>query len=206
VKTKKVAGASRKEAIIAAGVELFAERGFHATSTSEVAALAGVSEGIIFYYFKNKEGILVELLNRVFGEYLEGLARESAGAVTGMEALERMIGVHFGMIRDKAKLIMLLVRDFPASLATGTSPHSQAMNAKVAQVSEAFAQALRRGQQDGSICACPVPETTHILRSLLNGATRMNLLGLARGQDFSGECLEFCRRALAPAARAGQAA
>jgi AcrR family transcriptional regulator len=197
VDAKKVVGTSRKEAIIQAAVDLFAERGFHATSTSEVAALAGVSEGIIFYYFKNKEGILVELLGRVFGEYLEGLHRVSAEAANGMEALERMIGLHFAMVRDRAKLIMLLVRDFPASLTTGTSPHSQAINEQMTKISEVFAQCLRRGQEDGSMRPCPVAETTHILRGLLNGATRMNLVGLARGQDLSAETLEFCRRALA---------
>lgn len=198
MKSKKVAGTSRKEAIIQAAVELFAERGFHAASTSEVAALAGVSEGIIFYYFKNKEGILVELLNRVFGEYLEGLRRVSGEAATGMEALERVIDLHFSLVRDKARLIMLLVRDFPASLTTGASPHSQAMNAQLIQISEVFAQCLLRGREDGSMRQCPVTETTHLLRSLLNGTTRANLLGLARDQDLSGECLEFCRRALAP--------
>lgn len=198
MKTRKPAGISRKEAIIEAAVELFAERGFHAASTAEVAALAGVSEGIIFYYFKNKEGILVELLDRVFGEYREGLARVSAEAATGMEAIEGMIGLHFGMVRDKDKLILLLVRDFPASLTTGASPRRQAMQDQLAAISDIFAQAIRRGQQDGSVCICPVTETTHVLRSLLNGVTRMNLLGLAQGQDLYGQCLEFCRRALAP--------
>jgi AcrR family transcriptional regulator len=198
VKTGKTAGISRKEAIIQAAVDLFAERGFHATSTSEVAAQAGVSEGIIFYYFKNKEGILVELLGRVFGEYLEELRRVSGEAASGMQALENMIGLHFSMVRDKAKLIMLLVRDFPASLTTGASPHSQAINEQMAQINGVFTQVLQRGGQDGSLRPCAVAETVHIVRSLLNGATRMNLLGLARGQDLSAEALEFCRRALAP--------
>jgi len=181
-------------------VELFAERGFHATSTSKVATQAGVSEGTIFYYFKNKEGILGELLERVVGEYLQELKRVGAEAATGLAALEAMIELHFAMARDKASLITLLVRDFPASLSTGISPRSQAMNAQVAAINEVFAQALRRGQRDGSVRPCPVPETTHVLRSLLNGVTRANLLGLARGQELYGQCLEFCRRVLAPAA------
>lgn len=198
--TRTPARSSRKEAIIDAGVELFAERGFHATSTAEVAALAGVSEGIIFYYFKNKEGILVELLERVFTEYHEGLTRVSGEAATGMAAVEAMVNLHFTMVREQAKLIMLLVRDFPASLTTGSSPRSQAVTAKLQGINGVFAQALERGAQDGSVRPCPLPETAHVVRSLINGATRMMLLGLAAGQDLSGQSLDFCRRALSPTA------
>ncbi len=41
-----------------AALELFAEEGFKSTSTSKVAKRAGVSEGLIFRHFENKEGLL----------------------------------------------------------------------------------------------------------------------------------------------------
>lgn len=41
-----------------AALELFAEEGFKSTSTSKVAKRAGVSEGLIFRHFTNKEGLL----------------------------------------------------------------------------------------------------------------------------------------------------
>ena len=48
----------KQESIINAALELFAREGFKATSTSKVAKLAGVSEGLIFRHFGNKEGLL----------------------------------------------------------------------------------------------------------------------------------------------------
>lgn len=48
----------KQENIINAALELFAEEGFKSTSTSKVAQKAGVSEGLIFRHFKNKEGLL----------------------------------------------------------------------------------------------------------------------------------------------------
>ena len=48
----------KQEKILLAALELFARDGFSTTSTSKVAALAGVSEGLIFRHFKNKEGLL----------------------------------------------------------------------------------------------------------------------------------------------------
>ncbi len=48
----------KKEKILNAALELFADEGFKATSTSKVANKAGVSEGLIFRHFTNKEGLL----------------------------------------------------------------------------------------------------------------------------------------------------
>ncbi len=44
--------------ILNCGLELFAKNGYNATSTSQVAKLAEVSEGLIFRHFKSKEGLL----------------------------------------------------------------------------------------------------------------------------------------------------
>lgn len=52
----------KQEQILQAALELFAKEGFKATSTSKVAKLAGVSEGLIFRHFRNKEGLLEAIL------------------------------------------------------------------------------------------------------------------------------------------------
>lgn len=48
--------------ILNASLDLFVERGFHGTSTSEIAKSAGVATGTLFHYFKTKE----ELINRLY--------------------------------------------------------------------------------------------------------------------------------------------
>jgi len=52
----------KQEKILKAALELFAREGFAATSTSKVAKHAGVSEGLIFRHFKNKNGLLEAIL------------------------------------------------------------------------------------------------------------------------------------------------
>ncbi len=52
----------KKENIIQAALDLFAQQGYHATSTSKVAQQAGVSEGLIFRHFGNKEGLLKAII------------------------------------------------------------------------------------------------------------------------------------------------
>jgi AcrR family transcriptional regulator len=48
----------KKEKILQSALDLFANEGVNATSTSKIAKLAGVSEGLIFRHFNNKKGLL----------------------------------------------------------------------------------------------------------------------------------------------------
>jgi AcrR family transcriptional regulator len=48
----------KQEGILKAALKLFAESGYNAVSTSKVARMAGVSEGLVFRHFKSKEGLL----------------------------------------------------------------------------------------------------------------------------------------------------
>lgn len=52
----------KQEKILQSALELFAKEGYTATSTSKVAKHAGVSEGLIFRHFCNKEGLLNAIL------------------------------------------------------------------------------------------------------------------------------------------------
>ncbi|MEQ8905726.1 helix-turn-helix domain-containing protein [Ekhidna sp.] len=52
----------KQEKILNAALTLFAEEGYRSTSTSKVAKSAGVSEGLIFRHFGNKEGLLEAII------------------------------------------------------------------------------------------------------------------------------------------------
>ncbi|MEO0895427.1 MAG: TetR/AcrR family transcriptional regulator [Bacteroidota bacterium] len=64
----------RKEAILEAGLKLFAEQGYAGTRTREIASRASVSEGLIFRHFDNKEG----LLKAIFEEGLNRIRKKTA--------------------------------------------------------------------------------------------------------------------------------
>ena len=53
---------TKKSAILEATLQLFSEMGYTGTSTRMIATKSGVSEGLIFRHFKNKEGLLNVLL------------------------------------------------------------------------------------------------------------------------------------------------
>jgi AcrR family transcriptional regulator len=55
----------KKERILDAALTLFAREGYAATPTSKIAKVAGVSEGLIFRHFENKQGLLDALMQKV---------------------------------------------------------------------------------------------------------------------------------------------
>lgn len=81
---------NKRERIIAAAARFFGEKGYHNTTTAEVAEAAGVAAGTIYIYFSSKEDLLVavfeEFLERHMTRLREGVQRE-----TGPEAKLRVL-------------------------------------------------------------------------------------------------------------------
>ncbi|MFF3501804.1 TetR/AcrR family transcriptional regulator [Streptomyces sp. NPDC003247] len=62
--------AQSRERILAAALEVFAEKGYHDATISEITTRAGVSRGLLTYYFPGKQNLVDELLDR----YLDGVS------------------------------------------------------------------------------------------------------------------------------------
>ena len=57
---------SSKEALLTAAIDLFANKGYEATSVSMVAKQAGLSKASVFHHFKNKEQLYVSSIEHTF--------------------------------------------------------------------------------------------------------------------------------------------
>ncbi len=60
--------------IVAVACEAFMSRGYAGVSTHDVSAAAGVTQGLITYHFKSKEGLWQAAMDRVFGEFRNNLS------------------------------------------------------------------------------------------------------------------------------------
>jgi AcrR family transcriptional regulator len=75
-RSKKLAEMMKAEsrgAILSAALELFAKRGYSATTTDEIAKKAKVSKGLIFAHFGTKQDILLAILDEQIGRLMPGL-------------------------------------------------------------------------------------------------------------------------------------
>lgn len=75
--------------MIAVAEEIFAERGYQATSMDEVAERVGVSKPMIYEYFGSKEGLLIACVRNARAELLAATVAAVEGATSGEETLRR---------------------------------------------------------------------------------------------------------------------
>lgn len=84
----------KKENILQAALQLFAKDGYNATSTSKVAKLAGVSEGLIFRHFENKEGLLKAIM-QIGEEQIKSLFTDIVMETDPKEVVRKAIRMPF---------------------------------------------------------------------------------------------------------------
>jgi TetR/AcrR family transcriptional regulator, repressor for uid operon len=77
----------RKEQILEAAIVCFAKRGFHQASMHDISAEAGISVGLIYRYFQNKEAVIAAMADRHKTE-IHDLIERARQAPTLFEALE----------------------------------------------------------------------------------------------------------------------
>ncbi len=79
--------------ILEAAVKVFARKGYFGARVSEIARKAGVADGTIYLYFRNKEDILVSLFDEVMAEHI-ARARQEVGRTKGAAARLRVVAEH----------------------------------------------------------------------------------------------------------------
>ncbi|GAA0601194.1 fatty acid metabolism transcriptional regulator FadR [Virgibacillus siamensis] len=84
--------------IIEAAVEVIAENGYHASQVSKIAKKAGVADGTIYLYFKNKEDILVSVFKEKMGQFIERIAESINQKQNADEKLLTLIQMHFSQL------------------------------------------------------------------------------------------------------------
>ncbi|MDR7000919.1 TetR/AcrR family transcriptional regulator [Neobacillus niacini] len=93
--------------IIDAAVIAIAENGYHQAQVSKIAKQAGVADGTIYLYFKNKEDILISLFEEKMGNFVEKIEEMIAGKQSAIEKLLIMIKAHFQMLADDHHLAIV---------------------------------------------------------------------------------------------------
>lgn len=86
--------------IIDAAIIVIAENGYHQSQVSKIAKQAGVADGTIYLYFKNKEDILISVFEEkmeVFADNLKEILKED---ISASEKLYKMIENHFTVLSE----------------------------------------------------------------------------------------------------------
>ncbi len=103
----------KRERILRSAIRVFARKGFYATRVSEIAKAAGVADGTIYLYFKNKDDVLVSIFEDRIGKLLVVLREEASKPGTVADRIGRIVELQLGLLegrRDLAEVITVNLR------------------------------------------------------------------------------------------------
>jgi TetR/AcrR family transcriptional regulator, repressor for uid operon len=110
--------ADRRSQILEAALVCFAKRGFHQTSMHDISGEAGISVGLIYRYFENKEAVISAMADRHKKEITEMLER-ARQAPSLLESLEILFTAH--CCEDAPQVVSAFVVDLYAEASR--NPH-----------------------------------------------------------------------------------
>lgn len=104
----KNAGSARRRALLVIAAELFAAKGYKATTVRDIAKASGLLSGSLYHHFDSKESIIDELLSSYLDELI-GTCEEIVSADIGpKEKFERLTTAAFLSVRDHKAAITVL--------------------------------------------------------------------------------------------------
>nr|WP_067529079.1 TetR/AcrR family transcriptional regulator [Nocardia uniformis] len=100
-----------REKIMRAAMELFAEKGFHATSVAEIGDRAGIQRGALYYHIGSKEELLFQVRRGYTQLMLDEAARIADGDDEPVIKLRNLIRGHVRLIIEHRHEVTIALRD-----------------------------------------------------------------------------------------------
>jgi TetR/AcrR family transcriptional regulator, fatty acid metabolism regulator protein len=112
------------QVILEAAVKTFAQTGYHRTRVADIAREAGVADGTVYIYFKNKEDILISLFQDMMQRFVEDLNSELDFCQDANEKLARIISYHLTTLANRpnqARVTQIELRQIDKAINQGIS-------------------------------------------------------------------------------------
>jgi AcrR family transcriptional regulator len=131
--------------ILLAAATAFAERGFHATTTRDIAAQAGLSSAAWYFYFRSKEDVLYQIAASALDFTIEVAATEAKGPGSPTERLANLVRVLTIWHTYNSQVAHVVLYQTGAL----TTEHLADIGAKQREVSQIVRQVITDGVKSG---------------------------------------------------------
>ena len=101
----------RREKLLEAATEVFAERGYEGARVEQIADVAQVSPGLLYRHFEGKQELYEELLLLANRQLLEHLAQAAAPNLPTDQRVLRGLDAFFGFVETHRNLWRLIMKD-----------------------------------------------------------------------------------------------
>lgn len=145
--TNRIEKNNKYNQILEAAVKVFARQGFYQSTIAQIAKEAGVADGTIYLYFKNKDDILVQFFSCRTKQVFESFREEVDRAQTSADKLRNLVRRHLAEFqRDRDGAVVYQVE---------THQSSRLAEEQIREMSQMYrdliAEIVEQGQQEGTI-------------------------------------------------------
>ena len=131
--------------ILEAAIKVFAEQGFFQSTIAQVAREAGVADGTIYLYFKNKDDILVQFFNYKTKQVFSGFREEVKKGENAVEKLRNLVRRHLAEFQRDRNMAILYQSE--------THQSKRMAEEQIREMSSMYldivAEIVEQGQQEG---------------------------------------------------------
>jgi TetR/AcrR family fatty acid metabolism transcriptional regulator len=191
---------SRRRAIIDAAAKVFVQKGYALASVSQIASIAGVSDGLIYRYFDDKRALLDVVLSEYFQKIVAKLESAAATDASFPEKVHNLISQHLRSFLEDLDFCRFFVSDVRSANGYRGSP-VQKLNRSYTRI---FIKVLEEGIAAGEMKADLDPR---VVRDVVFGAVEHVAWRLAlRGKsididDFARQLTEITLNGVAIGAK-----
>lgn len=101
----------RRDQMVKGAVSLFKQKGFHRTTTREIAKAAGFSIGTLYEYIRQKEDVLYLVCDTIYDGVRERLERELDMKQGSVECLRRAIADYFRVVDEMQDEVLVMYQE-----------------------------------------------------------------------------------------------
>ncbi|MEZ4400924.1 MAG: TetR/AcrR family transcriptional regulator [Kofleriaceae bacterium] len=172
----EVERAAKRDRILDAAERVFAERGFFAAKVADIAKEAGVADGTIYLYFKNKDDLLITLFESRMERVNALLAEAIAAATSPRDRLRAFVRAYLALIAEQPTAAEVLTIELRQStkFMREYSPH------RFGELLRLLAGVIAEGQAAGELAdTVPAPHAARMIFGMLDELALAWLLGRA---------------------------
>lgn len=121
---------SARERILATAGALFAERGFDGVSVADIAGASGISTGLIYYHFKDKQNLYETSIREGLHLLEDAGVRALGGDAPAPDRIRGFIAEYMALVEEHSAIMHMLIRG--VSDLTGPAPRNLIMRSGAA--------------------------------------------------------------------------
>ncbi|OZI19210.1 TetR family transcriptional regulator [Bordetella genomosp. 9] len=157
-------------AVLDGAVRIFRERGYHATSITDLSDATGLTAGSIYKAFQDKRGLFLAAFDRYVDERGQDLRRRLDIQPDAREKIRAVLLFYADSSQGEQGRLGCLVVGSATVLSTFDADVAARIEASLRRIQDLLRTLLREGQRDGSIAAdISVSAMSSVLLAVLQG-------------------------------------